>query len=633
MTVWWVWQVGVTGDRGEGDERRRGEGKEGRRGGGNVRTNRGDHRGRRASFAIVGTLVALSLATGGAPAGAAGPSETMQEALPGQRLEFQASEIFAAPGKPSTPSLDSRLDQLAAIERREGAAAARRFADVNAISLDAQGRANILIHQSAQRDYYRGAQTVGDDQEHYTGSATFGEEALFELLEGRITEAVRRLGGTIRGRVSDLVDASVPIANLRELGDAFGVGWLAPALTRRGTVVSQGVNVIQAAALQSSSVSYQPTDPVRVGVVDLGFKGYQDLLGSDLPPSVTVNSFHPGGIDGNGEEPLDQIHGTACAEIVFDVAPEVELFLANFDTAADNAAAFDWMIEQNVDVITYSIGWFNAGPGDGRGVINDPVQRALDRGIAVTVAAGNAARTHWEGQYSDPDGDGFNNFAPNDESNAVFLNAGEDLVVFLNWDDWFASAQDYDLLILDEDSNIVAFSTSSQTGTQEPIEATGFTAQVSGVYHVIITRFSATRDVNLEMFFFVDREMQYIVPAGSITIPADSDGAVAVGATFWGDDVIEFFSSHGPTTDGRIKPDLTAPDGVSTVSYGDLGLAFFGTSASAPHAAGAIALMKSRFGVFSVNEIRDILYGRAIDRGLAGMDNIYGRGRLDVIGQ
>ena len=68
-------------------------------------------------------------------------------------------------------------------------------------------------------------------------------------------------------------------------------------------------------------------------------------------------------------------------------------------------------------------------------------------------------------------------------------------------------------------------------------------------------------------------------------------------------------------------------------AYGDLGFAFFGTSASAPLTAGAIALMKSRFGVFSVNEIRDILYGRAMDRGLAGKDNIYGHGRLDVIGQ
>ena len=144
-------------------------------------------------------------------------------------------------------------------------------------------------------------------------------------------------------------------------------------------------------------------------------------------------------------------------------------------------------------------------------------------------------------------------------------------------------------------------------------------------------RVSATRSVFLEMFFIVDREMQYNVPAGSLTIPADSEDVVTAGATLWSNDVIESFSSMGPTSDGRTKPDLTAPDGVSTVSYGFQD--FRGTSASAPHAAGAIALMKSRFGVFTLDQIRDILYGRAIDRGIAGHDNTYGRGRLDVIGQ
>ena len=72
---------------------------------------------------------------------------------------------------------------------------------------------------------------------------------------------------------------------------------------------------------------------------------------------------------------------------------------------------------------------------------------------------------------------------------------------------------------------------------------------------------------------------------------------------------------------------------MSTRSYGDLGRSFFGTSASAPHVAGAIALMKSRFGVFTLEDIRNILFGRAVDRGIAGQDNIYGHGRVDVRGQ
>jgi len=583
---------------------------------------------RRSRAQIVGitaTLMAVSLATSGVPAGASTPQLT-------QALQIQASPRDTASFRPASLRLDSRLEQLAEIERRLGPAAARQFAAASAISLDLQGRAQVLIHESVIAEYEdREAAEAGPEQR--IRGMNYGEEALFELLEVPVRERVARLGGDVRGRVANLIDASLPIGNLGQLDDAFGVGWVEAAPVARLSVVSQGVDVIQASALQSSSAAYQPTDPIRVGVVDLGFKGYQSLLGSELPSTVTVRSFHPGGIEGEGEAPLDQVHGTACAEIIFDVVPGVELFLANFDTIADNDAAIDWMIEQNVDVISYSVGWFNAGPGDGRGPINQAVERALDAGIEFVISAGNDARTHWQGQYSDPDNDGWNNFAPNDESNAVFLNAGEDLVAFLNWDDWFASDQDYDLYIEDAEGNTVAFSTSPQTGFQNPAETAGFTATTSGVYHVLINRWSATRDVNLELFFFVDREMQYIVPAGSITIPADTEDAVSVGATYWGDDSIERFSSLGPTTDGRIKPDLVAPDGVSTVSYGDLGFFFFGTSASAPHAAGAIALMKSRFGVFSLEEIREILYGRAIDKGVAGKDNTYGFGRLDVIGR
>ena len=594
-----------------------------------MRTSTRASRGSVAYVGTIGVVVALLVATAGIPAVATAPPQAPLV----QENELDISAIVGGPGKPADLLLDSRLSQLEEIERRDGPLAARRFAEDNAIGLDEQGRAKILIHESADRDSARDPADFSDDPEQPIGRATPGEEALFELLEVSIREQVESLGGTVHGRVANLVDARLPIRSLRSLDTSAGMRWVEAGPVAKASVVSEGVEVIRANVLQSSAVSYQSEGPVSVGVIDLGFLGYEALMGTELPSDVTVNSFSPGGIEGTNVAFLDQLHGTACAEIVFDVAPDARMFLANFDSISDNDAAFDWMIAQGVDVISYSIGWFNAGPGDGRGPINDAVDRAIAAGIQVVVAAGNDARRHWEGQFTDNDGDGIHNFTSSDESNAVFLNVGENLTVFLNWDDWFQSAQDYDLFILDSAGNVVAASTGFQTGFQNPSEATGFTASTAGTYHVLIDRFSATRSVFLEMFFVVDREMQYNVPAGSLTIPADSEGAVAVGATFWGDDVIESFSSLGPTSDGRTKPDLTAPDGVSTVSYGNQGFPFFGTSASAPHTAGAIALMKSRFGVFTLDQIRDILYGRAIDRGIAGHDNTYGRGRLDVIGQ
>ena len=47
----------------------------------------------------------------------------------------------------------------------------------------------------------------------------------------------------------------------------------------------------------------------------------------------------------------------------------------------------------------------------------------------------------------------------------------------------------------------------------------------------------------------------------------------------------------GPTHNGLNKPDLAAPDGVTTATYGPRG--FFGTSAATPIAAAAVAVLMS----------------------------------------
>jgi serine protease AprX len=131
---------------------------------------------------------------------------------------------------------------------------------------------------------------------------------------------------------------------------------------------------------------------------------------------------------------------------------------------------------------------------------------------------------------------------------------------------------------------------------------------------------------------------------GSINAPGTARGAVTVGAVsdhssppgtarhdagIW----LAAFSSRGPTTDGRTKPDLTAP-GVSITaakSGTSSGYATFsGTSMATPYVAGAAVLMREVAPGATPADVRAALAGTALDVGAAGDDNDYGAGLVDV---
>jgi len=113
-------------------------------------------------------------------------------------------------------------------------------------------------------------------------------------------------------------------------------------------------------------------------------------------------------------------------------------------------------------------------------------------------------------------------------------------------------------------------------------------------------------------------------PAGSLCVPGDSSNAITVGAVPYNNpSAIESFSSRGPTTDSRVKPDLVGPDGVST-TFG----AFPGTSAATPHVAGAALLVKNRYPSYTLIQIQSYLESNAADLGQVGKDNTFGSGRV-----
>jgi subtilisin family serine protease len=398
------------------------------------------------------------------------------------------------------------------------------------------------------------------------------------------------------------------------------------ATPKQGVILGQGVNVTFANSWHEQGITGKG---IKIGVLDLGFAGYEDLLGQELPDQVTVEAF--------GDETLfdEEPHGTACAEIVHEMAPDAELYLAFYDgTDLSMALAVNWLVEQGVDIISNSTGSNGLTPMDGTGLIAELVDEVQAQGIFWVNAAGNEATSHYRGSFSDTDGDSMHEFFP-DTQVIPFIpyGPGFETTIILSWNDWQKVDQDYELLLLDEDGNVIAESTDSQSGQEGelPIEGFLFEFEDSEIYLLSIENYEgqARGDVIFDLFIHNgDMHPDYLVAEASLSNPADARGAFAVGAVHWADDALEDYSSNGPTSDGRIKPDLAAPSVVDSASYTPE--AFNGTSAAAPHVAGAAALILEAFPNSTPDDIAAFLQERAIDLGPTGPDNAFGVGRLNL---
>ncbi len=448
-----------------------------------------------------------------------------------------------------------------------------------------------------------------------------------------ITEQIKALGGKVETAYGNLIQSIIPIERLNDLTYLPYVRYLRLPKKPIPCVVSEGVEKTGANQWQTVT-PYRTNEIVKVCILDVGFKGYENLLGTELPDSVVTRSFR------SDRNLRADKHGTACAEIVHDMAPNAKLWLVNFNTEVEHHNAVDWIINQGIDIVSYSIGWVNIGAGDGTGPICEDVKKAASNGIIWVSAAGNEAEKHWEGNFNDTDNDDWHNFSGADEGLTIYVNAYTPLYIDLNWNDWgywngniySGSNQDYDLYLYYWNGYYLQYVDSSmnyQTGSQWPVESIwGWYSTKSSWWLVLIEKYHATKKVKLELFIDgASEDLEYNEKSGSLLIPADSTNSITVGATDLSDDSLHWYSSRGPTSDGRIKPDMCAPAGVSSFTYGNL--AFYGTSASTPHVAGAFALLKEKVP-YTLNQINAILEARAKDLGPAGKDNRFGMGRLKL---
>jgi serine protease AprX len=123
--------------------------------------------------------------------------------------------------------------------------------------------------------------------------------------------------------------------------------------------------------------------------------------------------------------------------------------------------------------------------------------------------------------------------------------------------------------------------------------------------------------------------------ACSITDPGNAERVITVGSTHpyapftHG---VSYFSSRGPTGDGRLKPDLVAPgQEITAPSPGGNWDRLDGTSQAAPHVSGAAAMLMARYSelIGDPERIKRILCETATDLGRER--TFQGHGLLDVL--
>jgi hypothetical protein len=415
---------------------------------------------------------------------------------------------------------------------------------------------------------------------------------------------------------------------------------------------------------------------VKVCVLSDGVDSLAKSQSAGELPAVDVLS----GQQGSGDE------GTAMLEIVHDLAPNAALGFATAITSeasyADNIRAL--RTTSHCQILVDDQPYYDESPFQDT-QLAQAVNDVTAAGALYFSSAGNSGNAtdgtsgHYQGDFraSSSAISGITGTPHDFDPGAATQNfdpfVASAYAVTLFWSDpWGKSANDYDLFILNSAGSVVASSESGQTGTQNPFEIASVPTAGSA-YQVAVVKYSGA-----DRFIAVNTTRGRFVAAGSLkafsTNGVISGHAAAVSAfgvaaapagpafsrpllpgdpanpvgpypgqfttaskwerfssdglrqMFYKADGSEFTPGNVSSTGGvtRIKPDITAADGVLTSVTGFR--PFFGTSAAAPHAAAIAALLLSGKPTATPAQIRSALVSSATDLGAPGLGTVTGNG-------
>ncbi len=256
----------------------------------------------------------------------------------------------------------------------------------------------------------------------------------------------------------------------------------------------------------------------------------------------------------------------------------------------------------------------------------------------------------------------FNPGAPTDRTFGIKVEPHEVLSIDLQWaEPWFGVETDLDAFLLNSNGQLL---TSSANGngnaegeTHEPVEIVQWANNSASekTVQLVVNRFSGSASPRLKFILLQDgggvTGTEYPKSGGGDVVGptiyghAGAASAISVGAIRYeprlgeGEEP-EFYSSRGPVThlfepvegtkpalpvaggeEVLSKPDVTATDCGGTTFFAVLAESewhFCGTSAAAPHAAGAIALMRQAAPLASSKLLRESLVGTGSPIGAFG---------------
>lgn len=259
-------------------------------------------------------------------------------------------------------------------------------------------------------------------------------------------------------------------------------------------------------------------------------------------------------------------HGTAVAASLGRLVIDASLHLAVAHDAGGVAAASEWLVARDVDVV---VAPFNSPgtPDDGTSRVARALPQLRAEGVVVVASAGNFGRSHWAGRLT-PTGDGRHQFGANTTRNRVYptpwtVDGPVAADIWLTWNgSRFSRDLNLRLYRLGRDAKERVATSSRVPGSdtqREYLQA----ILPAGQYYLVIDVPERSRPMTDAVAPRIEVTASGVTlgrttQRESIAAPATARRVVGVGVAE-PDDAVYPHSSRGPTTDGRRGVDIVAP--------------------------------------------------------------------------